>query len=208
MIVENDLLDAVYFIALLIPAIILHEVAHGFVALRYGDPTARDAGRLTLNPVPHIDPLGSIILPGLLAFSGLTVFGWAKPVPVMPRFFRNPTAGMAVVGLAGPATNIALTLIIGRVVISTFEPSGTVLRVLLVFALLNAILAVFNLLPIPPLDGSRLLPLILSPESRRAFARVEQYGFLILFALVFLWRDGLGRILGPPVRFLLRAAGL
>ncbi len=208
MIVDNAFLDAVLFVALLIPSIIFHEVAHGVVALRLGDPTARQAGRLTLNPVPHIDPFGSIILPGLLALGGLTVFGWAKPVPVVPRFFRNPTAGMAAVGLVGPATNLILAAVTGRILLAVLEPSGTMLRVLVVFALLNVVLAVFNLLPIPPLDGSRLLPLFLGPEGRRVYAQVERYGILIIFALVFLWRDGLGRLMGPPIRFLLEVVGL
>ena len=208
MILENDFLDAVAFIALLIPSIILHEVAHGAVAMRLGDPTAHQAGRLTLNPAPHIDPIGSVILPGLLALSGGTVFGWAKPVPVVPRYFRNPTEGMAITALAGPATNLALAILTGRVVLEGFELHGTVLRAVLVFGLLNAVLAVFNLLPIPPLDGSRLLPLVLSENGRRMYGRVEPYGFLILFALVFIWDDGLGRMLRGPVRWVLDIAGL
>lgn len=208
MIVENGFLDALLFIALLIPSVILHEVAHGAVALRLGDHTAEQAGRLTLNPAPHIDPFGSVILPGLLALSGGTVFGWAKPVPVVPRHFRNPVGGMAVVGLAGPATNFLLALVTGRVVLEAWQPTGTLLRLLLFFALLNVVLAVFNMLPIPPLDGSRLLPLVLPPEGRKLYARIEPFGILIIIVLVFVIDDGLGRLLGPPVRLLLRVVGL
>lgn len=208
MIFENDFVDAVAFIALLLPSIILHEVAHGTVALRLGDPTARDAGRLTLNPVPHIDPFGSIILPGLLALAGSTIFGWAKPVPVVPRYFKKPTEGMAITALAGPATNLILAIITGRVVLEVFDLHGTALRAVFFFGFLNAVLAVFNLLPIPPLDGSRLLPLVLTPNGRRMYAQVEQYGFLILLALVFIWRDGLGRLLREPINLALRIAGL
>lgn len=208
MVFENDFLDAVAFIALLIPSIILHEVAHGAVALRLGDPTAREAGRLTLNPIPHIDPLGSVILPGLLALSGGTVFGWAKPVPVIPRYFSNPTEGMAITALAGPLTNLALATLTGRVLLEMMDLSGTALRAVLIFGLLNAVLAVFNLLPIPPLDGSRLLPLVLSENGRRMYAKVEPYGILILFALVFVWDDGLGRILRRPIGWALDLAGL
>ncbi|MDH3426374.1 MAG: site-2 protease family protein [Acidimicrobiia bacterium] len=208
MIFENDFLDAAAFIVLLIPSIIAHEVAHGTVALRLGDPTARDAGRLTLNPIPHIDPFGSVILPGLLALAGSTIFGWAKPVPVVPRYFRNPTEGMAITALAGPATNLVLAVITGRVVLEVLDLHGTALRAVFFFGLLNAVLAVFNLLPIPPLDGSRLLPLVLTPNGRRMYAQVEQYGFLILFALVFVWRDGLGRMMREPINLALRVAGL
>lgn len=208
MIVENDFLDAALFIALLIPSIILHEVSHGYVAKRLGDPTADEAGRLTLNPIPHVDPFGSVLLPGLLALSGATVFGWAKPVPVVPRFFRNPVSGMAAVALAGPGTNLALAVFTGRVLLPAWEPSGTVLRAVVIFAFLNIVLAVFNMIPIPPLDGSRLLPLVLPPEGRQAYARIEPYGILIIFALVFIWQDGLGRIMRGPIRFLIDVAGL
>lgn len=208
MVVENNLLNAVIFIALLIPSIIFHEVSHGAVAARLGDPTARAAGRLTLNPVPHIDPFGSVILPGLLALSGGTVFGWAKPVPVVPRYFKDPTSGMAVTALAGPATNVVLTIITGRVMLEFFTFEGAWLRAVLIFGLLNATLAVFNLIPIPPLDGSRLLPLVLSPRGRQFYARFEQYGLLVIFALVFLWRDGLGTIMRTPINIVLEISGM
>ena len=208
MIFSNDLLNAVAFIALLVPSIIFHEVAHGYVAARLGDPTARQAGRLTLNPIPHIDPFGSVLLPGLLALSGATVFGWARPVPIAPWFFRNPTTGMALTAIAGPGTNLLLAVVTGRVLLEVVDIHGTALRAVVVFGLLNAVLAVFNMLPIPPLDGSRLLPLILNAEARQVYARFENYGMLLIFALVFLWRDGLGRLLSGPIRFALRLAGL
>lgn len=208
MVVENDFLDAVIFIALLIPSVVFHEISHGAVAARLGDPTARAAGRLTLNPVPHIDPFGSVILPGLLALSGGTVFGWAKPVPVVPRYFKNPTGGMAITALAGPATNIVLATITGRVILEAVDWQGAWLRAVLIFGLLNATLAVFNLIPIPPLDGSRLLPLVLSPGGRQVYARFEQYGLLVIFALVFLWRDGLGTIMRTPINIVLEISGI
>jgi Zn-dependent protease len=202
---ENELVDALAFVSLLIPSIILHEIAHGAIALQFGDPTARDAGRLTLNPASHIDPFGSVLLPGLLALSGAPVFGWAKPVPVVPRYFSDPRQMMAVVGIAGPLTNLAQAWAAG-IVLRVFDPSGTVHDLILVYAFVNVLLAVFNMLPIPPLDGSRLLPLVLNDNGRRAYAKVEQYGFLILLGLIFLTRRAqlLERIIDPPVDFLLR----
>lgn len=203
MVFENELIDALAFVGLLIPSIILHEIAHGAVALNFGDPTARDAGRLTLNPAPHIDPFGSVLLPALLAFSGAPVFGWAKPVPVVPRYFSEPRKMMAVVGIVGPLTNLGLAWSAG-IVIDVVDPSGTPRDLIVVFAVVNVLLAVFNMLPIPPLDGSRLLPLILNENGRRIYARVERYGFLILLGLIFLTRRGLTAVIDPPVDFLLR----
>ena len=203
MVFENDVVDALAFVALLIPSIILHEISHGVVALNFGDPTARDAGRLTLNPAPHIDPFGSVLLPALLAFSGAPVFGWAKPVPVFPRYFSDPRKMMAIVGIAGPITNLALAWSAG-ISLDFLDPSGAPRDLLEVFAIVNVLLAVFNMLPIPPLDGSRLLPLVLSENGRRAYAKVEQYGFLLLLGLVLLARRGLATVIEPPVDFLLR----
>jgi Zn-dependent protease len=180
----NRILDPVIFIALLIVAVILHEVSHGLVARRLGDRTAEAAGRLTLNPLPHIDPVGSVLLPAMLAFSGAPVFGWAKPVPVNPRVFRRPTEGMALTALAGPISNLALALIAGRVLLPV--AGGFAADLIWAFGIINVVLAVFNLLPIPPLDGSKMLPLFLGDRGRAAYARIEPYGFLILFALLFL----------------------
>lgn len=210
MISDNGVLDAVLFIAVLAPSVILHEVMHGAVAFRLGDTTARDAGRLTLNPVRHIDPFGSIILPGMLALARQNVFGWAKPVPVNPNRFDRPTQGMALTALAGPATNLALALAVGR--LGPFRQVGETVfitsdalwaRVLLGFLVVNAALAVFNMLPIPPLDGSRLLPLVLSPRGRIAYARLSQYGFLILVLLLFVFENSL-RFLGNWIAWIIR----
>lgn len=203
MIFDNQLVDVLAFVGLLIPSIILHEVAHGAVALNFGDPTARDAGRLTLNPAPHIDPFGSVLLPALLALSGAPVFGWAKPVPVVPRYFSDPRKMMAVVGIAGPVTNLFLAWSAG-VVIDLAGPTGVARDLLVVFALVNVLLAVFNMIPIPPLDGSRLLPLVLNQNGLRIYAKVEQYGFVILLGVIFLGRRFLATLIDPPVDFLLR----
>jgi Zn-dependent protease len=209
---DTPVIDALLFILLLIPAVILHEVAHGFVAFRLGDTTARDAGRLTLNPVRHVDPVGSLLVPGMLAATGQSVFGWAKPVPVNPSGFARPVEGMAVTALAGPATNLLLALVVGRLgpfhlVGDTvyLQDSGLATRLLLGFVVVNAALAVFNMLPIPPLDGSRLLPLVLPPAGRRLYARLAPYGFLVLLALVFVFEGALA-FLSDWIRWLVQVA--
>lgn len=209
---ETPLIDALLFILLLIPSVILHEVAHGFVAFRLGDTTARDAGRLTLNPIRHVDPVGSLLVPGMLAVAGQNVFGWAKPVPVNPSGFTRPVEGMALTALAGPATNLLLSFAVGLVgpfhqLGNTIylENDGLAARMLLGFVVVNAALAVFNMLPIPPLDGSRLLPLVLPPAGRRWFARVAPYGFIILIALVFIFEGALS-FLSDWIRWLVQLA--
>ncbi|MGH8936958.1 MAG: site-2 protease family protein [Acidimicrobiia bacterium] len=195
----NRLLDVAVFVLLLVPSVIFHEVAHGWIAARLGDPTARRAGRLTLNPLPHIDPVGSLILPGLLALSRAgIIFGWAKPVPVNPAAFRRPVSGMALVAIGGPLTNLALALAAGRLVMPFVE--GTAATVAVGFVLLNVVLAVFNLLPIPPLDGSRVLRLLLPPEGRRLLGLIEPYGILILFALFFLFDEALSFVVPLVLR--------
>ncbi len=219
MIHDNTAVDVALFVALLIPSVIFHEVAHGWVAERFGDPTARAAGRITLNPVPHIDPVGSIILPTLLALAGSNVFGWAKPVPVNARFFPRPTEHMAIVALAGPGSNLLLAALIGVLGPFTDTPQAGILwssglgvgittaalwgRILFGALLVNAALAIFNLLPIPPLDGSRLVPLVLPERGRIAFEKAGQYGFLLLFLLLFVFEGSLD-FLGNAIGWLMR----
>ena len=201
-----DRVTIVFFVAL-VASIILHEISHGVVALWFGDDTARRAGRLTLNPVPHIDPFGSIILPALGALAHVPVIGWAKPVPVNPNRLRNHRRDMLLVSLAGPATNFALMLVAAYIARAFFEPpfvgvdllSWPVL-VALIFAEVNLFLGVLNLLPIPPLDGSALLERVLPREWLPGWYRFRPYGILVLFALVFY--VGLGSILDPFLRHL------
>jgi Zn-dependent protease len=209
---DNAVADVVLFILVLLPSVILHEIAHGALALRLGDPTARDAGRLTLNPVPHIDPFGTVLLPTMLALAGARVFGWAKPVPVNPARFARPVEGMAATALAGPAINLAIVFLVGR--FGPFVQIGSEIyytsdslwaRFLLGLLVVNAALAVFNMLPIPPLDGSRLLPLILGQRARIVFEQVSQYGFLILVVLLFVFPRSLA-FLGTAIRAILRLA--
>jgi len=200
----SPIVQGLIFIAVLAPSVILHEVAHGWVAERFGDTTARDAGRITLNPLVHIDPLGTVILPAVLALTGAPVFGWAKPVPVVPARLRRPVRDMAFVGLAGPVTNGLLALLAGRVLLPAV--SGWLGVVVWAFAYVNVVLAIFNLLPVPPLDGSRLLPLVLGARGRSVWASIEPFGLLIVFALLFLPKFSV--VLMAPIRALARVAGL
>ena len=174
-------------------AITVHEVAHGWVAKQYGDNTASSLGRLTLNPIKHIDLFGTIILPGLLLMTGTGfIFGWAKPVPVDPRNFKNPLQDMAVVALAGPVANLLMALI-WALVIRLGIAIGTgaeAISLPLIYTgvagiSINLVLALINLLPIPPLDGSRILTGILPRYWAGQYNRLEPYGFYILLALLY-----------------------
>jgi Zn-dependent protease len=192
-------------------AIILHEVAHGWVANKLGDHTARDMGRLTLNPLPHIDIVGTIIMPLLCMFflKGI-IFGYAKPVPINPYNFHNPKRGMALSSLAGPGINIALALLFSfllRVVISPIKDLVTdqiwewiaepIALMLGYGVIINVALAVLNMIPIPPLDGSRLLYWILPNKFAAVYYRLEPFGMIILLALMIL--GVLGDIILPII---------
>lgn len=185
-------------IAILIVSVVLHEVSHGVVADRLGDPTARLAGRLTLNPLKHLDPMGSVIIPATLVLSGAPfVFGWAKPVPYNPRYLRYGRLGPALVGIAGPLSNLGIALLVGLLIRAGALDGPIAVTVVVV----NLVLAVFNLIPIPPMDGSRLLAAFLPVAGLRLYARLERGGILVAIAIVYLFG---GYILGPPVRFLFR----
>jgi Zn-dependent protease len=184
----------VIFLCGLIVAIILHEISHGVVAFLLGDDTAKRAGRLTLNPVAHVDPFGSIVLPVLGALAHVPVIGWAKPVPVNPARLRNGRRDLLLVSLAGPGSNFALAIVAAVVARSQFHfsPSFVVvgdlpMRVLvpLVFAEVNLFLGLFNFLPIPPLDGAALVERVLPREWLPGWYRFRPYGILVLFLLVF-----------------------
>ncbi|HET8997329.1 MAG TPA: site-2 protease family protein [Acetobacteraceae bacterium] len=201
-------LQIVLAVAAAVPAIILHELAHGYAALALGDTTAREAGRLSLNPLRHVDRFGTILLPGFLLISQLLVpphavrfmFGWAKPVPVAAWKFRDPRRGMAVVAIAGPLMNFflawigALLLPLPHMLLPrNIDPLDVALAqhpvlgtFLVYFILFNLVLGLFNLLPIPPLDGGRIAVGLLPLNLARAWARMERAGILVVILVVFL----------------------
>ena len=198
-----DPLSIIIFIFILLFSVIFHEVAHGLAAEKLGDPTARYAGRLTLNPIPHIDPFGSILLPAfLLLVNSPILFGAAKPVPVDFRNLRNLKRDMILVSFAGPATNLILAVL--AAVVLRFIPNVSDLGIQLLArtVMLNVVLAFFNLIPIPPLDGSKILAGAIGYINREGMhwiLELERYGFMIL--IVFLITGLYQLILLPPVRF-------
>jgi Zn-dependent protease len=182
----------------LILAITLHEVSHGYVAYRLGDPTAKLMGRLTLNPIKHVDPVGTVILPLIMVAMGGIIFGYAKPVPINPANFSNPRKGMAISAAAGPITNVLLAILSSLILVliigplmSVFQGSAinaalTPLALMLQFSVsINIFLAALNLMPILPLDGGRVLTGFLSHRQAAAYSKIEPYGFMILIALIF-----------------------
>jgi len=177
-----------------IVSLTLHELAHGLTAYKLGDRTAKDMGRLTLNPIAHMDPLGSLILV-LTYFGGSFLFGWAKPVPVDPRNLRtSPQVGMALVGAAGPATNFVLALISGAVLAHS-ELTGDAFSIAAYSLEINVILGVFNLFPIPPLDGSRVIGGFMPRDVYERWAALDQYGMFAVFGLFILFNAQTSRIL-------------
>ena len=177
-----------------VPAIVIHECAHGFAAAKLGDPTARNAGRLSLNPLRHVDPFGTVLLPGLLILSGAGfVFGYAKPVPYNPRYFKDVRKGEVIVGLAGPASNLLMSLVGAAVAWGSLQLFGLSQELALYtwyfgcyFCSVNLCLAFFNLLPIPPLDGSSIVAPLLSDRALEVYYQVQRYGMFILMLFVFL----------------------
>lgn len=197
-----DLSQIIILLPILLFSVIIHEIAHGWTALRCGDPTARDAGRLTFNPIPHIDPFMTVILPLLLIFSGTGfVIGGAKPVPVNPYLLRRGERDNVLVSASGAVANLLLALaafLLSLVAIAVYRATGSRLVIELLGLLntvifINLLLANFNLLPIPPLDGSHILAYFLKGEAKVAYLRLSRYGFMLLFGVIFL-----GRLLPIP----------
>jgi Zn-dependent protease len=199
----------IVFFVVLVPSIILHEVSHGAVALHYGDDTAKRAGRLTLNPLPHIDPFGTIILPALLVLSGVGAFGWAKPVPVNVSRLRNPRNNEVAVALVGPMVNIAIAVACGvafRLVAPPllryyvnqgFLPTSIGYQALFLAGYANVILAVFNLLPIPPLDGSAVVERFLPERLLPAYLRIRPFTLVVPLLVVLVFPNVLADVFQP-----------
>ncbi len=185
-------------------SIVLHEFMHGYVADKLGDPTARRAGRLTLNPIKHIDPVGTIIIPLLLLIvsKGTMMFGWAKPVPVNPMNTLNPKRTMGLTALAGPMTNLVLAVlctVLLKIMSAGFIHNSIAVPLVLMLKgglIINVVLTVFNLIPIPPLDGGRVLVWLLPEPQAEAVEKIEPYGMFIIFGLLIL---NPGNILGKSI---------
>ncbi len=191
-------------ILVLVFSVVVHEVAHGWVAWKLGDNTAHDAGRLTLNPLPHIDPVGSIVVPLILSFTGGFMFGWAKPVPVHPGRLNNPMNDHPKVAAAGPISNLLLAMVFAVLLGLTVAIGGypasmhgghgepSLMKFLLTMfetgVMINVVLAMFNLLPLPPLDGSWILSRFLPPEARANYENLRRYGMLIVIGFLMLVR--------------------
>ncbi len=184
-------------IAILIISIIIHEVAHGYMADRLGDPTARLQGRLTLNPIKHIDPVGSILVPIVTSLGGFT-FGWARPVPYNPYNLKNRRLGEFLIAAAGPASNLLIALIFGIIIrIVAVDMMTPFIEITARIVIVNIVLAVFNLIPIPPLDGSKLLFSFLPSQYGRLRQVLEMYApILILVVVFFLW-EAISPIIWP-----------
>jgi Zn-dependent protease len=188
---SDTLLQIVLLVPCLVIAIVFHEVAHGWAALALGDPTAKERRRLTLNPIRHVDPMGTLVVPGFMALVGGPVFGWAKPVPVSFNRLRNPRLGMMLVAAAGPATNLLLA-VIGAVALGLYAgafaglqgASGVVIGALVMFIAINIYLALFNLLPIPPFDGSHIVEGMLPRRFAVHYAKLRNLGMLLFVALI------------------------
>lgn len=196
----------------LIFSVVVHEVAHAYVARSQGDNTAFMLGRITLNPLPHLDPVGSVLLPGIMALTGGPILGWAKPVPVNPRNFRSYKRGDILVSLAGVASNLALAVVFTLLLAATLVAARAVPDQMRAWAVLaamfqagiyiNLLLAIFNLIPIPPLDGSHVMVYLLPVRLAVKYRELGRYGMPLLFALLFVG----GRFLSVPVGYLMAGA--
>lgn len=203
---DDSVLYAVIAIAIIVFSCVVHEVSHAWVAYRLGDPTAFLQGRLTLNPIVHIDPIQSILMPALfyITTNGTFIFGGARPVPIDPSRFRRPAEGLALSALAGPVSNFLMAVAAAAVagILNPRAPAGSINdflieRVLIPFYLTNVFLGVFNLIPIPPLDGSRVLRFFLHPETRHAY---DSFGSVGLVLLIFLMATGILNPVFIPVQ--------
>lgn len=202
---DNIKVLAIQFVPFMM-AVVFHEYAHGYVANRWGDPTAKDSGRLTLNPIPHIDPIGTLLFPILIMVTGMSIlFGWARPVPINPARFRKYRPGLFWVSFAGPGMNFLLAIfsavcfcLIYRFMSKDFYLFEPLLLMCRGSVYLNFALGIFNLIPLPPLDGSKMVQSFLSYDATQKYEKLAQYSFFILLALMF---TGAIRVLIYPIQF-------
>lgn len=205
-----DFVQILIVLAVLISSLSVHEAAHAFAADRLGDSTARQLGRLSLNPVVHIDPIGTLLFPVIAFMTGVPLIGWAKPVPVNTRFLKHPKRDFAIIAAAGPASNVVMA-VIGAVALSLARNAagpgdiaagavtGPLVQLLFLFAIVNVLLAVFNMIPVPPLDGGNVLLGLLPAGPARAVEHLRPYGIFILYALML--TGALSAILGPVLGY-------
>ena len=203
-----SIFSTIIVLFVLLFAITVHEAAHGWAAFKMGDPTAYHLGRVTLNPIPHIDPIGTILMPLMLAIMGFPFFGWAKPVPVNPLNLRNPRRDNLIISAAGPISNLTVAFIafFGVIILKTLTSgfvgtnpqsfvnylSSGIFFILYYTIVINVILATFNLIPVPPLDGSGVLLGLISDEAAQKYEQIRPYGFIII---ILLWITGILRII-------------
>lgn len=203
------ILEIISIATILFFAVVVHEYAHGWVAYKLGDPTAKLAGRLTLNPVMHVDPVGTIFLPGVLIVLRLLglntfLFGWAKPIPVNFSRLNNPRRDMMLVGLAGPAVNVVLAVVASQ--LTRFPMSLDAYKFVEAAVFINLLLATFNMIPVPPLDGSRLVMGLLPRQLAVPYSQLERYGILIVMA--FIYMGALDAVVLPIVEWAGRLLGV
>ncbi|ACV21999.1 site-2 protease family protein [Slackia heliotrinireducens] len=193
----DELIYIIIQVLCFVPAIVFHEVSHGFAAMKLGDPTAKSRGRLSLNPLKHIDPFGTVLMPLMLMAMNMPIFGYAKPVPYNPRYFRDIRKGEAIVGVAGPAANLAMALLASAVawllwpaaqnLVNTSEVFVWFYLVFIpMFVLINLYLMFFNLIPIPPLDGASIIALFLPAKALPTYYRIQQYAMPVFMVVVIL----------------------
>jgi Zn-dependent protease len=194
-----DLHTFLYLLPIVLASLTLHELAHAYVAWRLGDPTAKQEGRLTLNPLVHIDPLGTLMFIVTALAAGLP-FGWARPVPVNPNYFRRPKEGMAIVAVAGPLMNFAVALICFAV-LRHVEVSSQTFEVLRQAWIVNVVLGIFNLIPVPPLDGSRVLGVLMDNATYARWVSFDQYGMVVVFGLFIVFQDQFSRLMTDALLF-------
>jgi Zn-dependent protease len=200
--------EIIYF-CVLIPSIILHEISHGVVALAFGDDTAKRAGRLTLNPIRHIDPVGTLLVPAVLSLSGIGAYGWAKPVPVSTNRLRSPRNHTVVVSLVGPLTNFILAALVGvGYVLATplatrqgFAYPGLLSQILFLAGIANIVLGVFNLIPCPPLDGAAVLERLLPARMLPEYYRIQPALMFLPFVLILLFHNQWAQLIGHVINW-------